>query len=472
MKLLKSHWPILLLILLFSFLIFYRIDWLTLANWDEAWYGSIARNIAQTGNFMKMNWNGKIYYHHPPLGFMLMALSIKLFGITEFAVRFTSAFLGLGSIILIFLVGKKFFKNNLVGFASSLVLGTSVWYLIRTRSGDLDSIFIFFYLLTVFFSLKTKDNFKWFIMTMISFAALLLSKTVIGASVGVLILFNNLGQVFKSKKNFIVTLISIVAFFLILAPWYYVQLTSFNSFYQEHFIGVGMRNKSLTSMFHLETFLPLFYLHMGIRKWYYIWIASVGLIIISFRFIKKEFFLLLIWNLIVLYPFLTTNETQIWHLIPVYLPVSLIISGGVFWGKELFIKLTKLKKLNWLANVFYILFFLFISGLQIKNFYKEVYPTSRFVPDDVDIAKKAAKYKVPIYLDDNFYPVAIFYSGKRIYSLIDLPDPNKKAVPFSQNQQGEFVLITRNYTLRELDNAGVKYKVLDSNSFLSIIKKP
>ncbi len=472
MKLLKKHWPLLALVAFFSILIFYRINWLTLANWDEAWYGGIAREIAQTGNFMKMDWNGKIYYHHPPLGFILMALSIKLFGVTEFAVRFLSALLGLGSIILIYFVGKKLFKSNLVGMASALILGTSVWYLIRTRSGDLDSIFIFFYLLTIFFSLKVKENFNWFIATMISFALLLLSKTMVGASVGVLILFNNLGQVFKSKKNFIITLIGIIVFFLILTPWYYVQWTSFEHFYEEHFIAVGMRNKSLKSYFHVETFLPLFYLHMGIRKWYYIWMAALGLIVITFRFVKKNFLFLLIWNFIILYPFLTTNETQIWHMIPAYLPISLIIAGGVFWGKELFIKITKLKKLNWLSNIFYLLFFLFISGLQVKNFYKEVYPTSHFIPDDVDIAKKAAKYNVPIYLDDNFTPVAVFYSGKKIYSLIDLPDPNKKAIPFFQNQQGEFVLITRNYILRELDNAGLKYQVLDSNSFLSIIKKP
>jgi hypothetical protein len=306
---------------------------------------------------------------------------------------------------------------------------------------------------------------------MAAFACLIMSKTLAGASVGVLIFFNNIVDVFKSKRNFFKAIGGVLIFFLIVSPWYYVQLTSFQHFYEEHFIAVGMRNKSLSSMFHLETFLPMFYLHMGIRKWYYIWIASIGLIVITFKFLKKEFFLLLLWNLIILYPFLTTNETHIWHLIPVYLPISLIVAGSVFWGKELLIKITKLKKLDWLANILYILFFLFIAGLQVKNFYKEVYPTSHFIPDDVDISKKAAKYTVPIYLDDNFTPVAVYYSGRRIYSLIDLPDPNKKAVPFFQNQQGEFVLITRNYILREMDIAGLKYKILDSNSFLSIIKK-
>src|SRR3989344_4793253 len=134
MNLLKKHWPLLILIPLFSFLIFFRIDWLTLVNWDEAWYASIARNIAQTGNFMKMDWNGNSYYYPPPLGFILMALSIKVFGNNEFAVRLPSTILGVGAIILIYFIGKKLFKSNLVGFASSLIVGTSVWYLIRTRS--------------------------------------------------------------------------------------------------------------------------------------------------------------------------------------------------------------------------------------------------------------------------------------------------------------------------------------------------
>lgn len=472
MKLLKKHWPLLILIPLFSFLIFFRFDWLTLANWDEAWYGTIARNIAETGNFIKMEYNGKVYYDHPPVGFILMAISMKIFGFNEFGVRFPSAILGVGSIIFIYLIGNKLFKSKLVGFASSLVMGTSVWYLIRTRSGDLDSIFIFFYLLTIFFSLKAKENFKWFILTMISFALLLLSKTIVGLSAGILIIFNNFFQIFKNKKNFFISIISIFIFLIILIPWYYVQLNSFDNFYQEHFIAVGMRNKTIKSYFHIEKFLPFFYLHMGIRKWYYIWIISLAFIFLTLRFIKKNYLFLIIWNLIILYPFLTTNKTHIWHLIPVYPPISLIIASSVYWGKELFVKIVRLKKLNKIANLLFILFFIFISFWQIKNFYKEVYPTSHFIPDDVDISKKAAKYKEPLYLDDNFTPVAAFYSGKKINSLIDLPDPNKQMVNFFENQEDNFILITRNYSLKELDKKNMTYQVLEKNNFLSIIKKP
>ena len=401
-----------------------------------------------------------------------MALSIKVFGNNEFAVRLPSTILGVGAIILIYFIGKKLFKSNLVGFASSLIVGTSVWYLIRTRSGDLDSTFVFFYLLTIFFSLKSKDNFKWFVPTMISFAALLLSKTLIGFSAGVLILFNNLNQIFRTKKNLTYSTMAVLAFLILLVPWYYVQLTSFESFYRDHFIGVGMRNKSLASYFHIETFLPLFYLHMGIRKWYYIWLAALGLILITFRFLKNNFLFVLIWNFIVLYPFLTTNETHIWHLIPVYLPISLIIAGALFWGKELFIKITRLKKLDWLANLLYVLFFLFISTWQIKIFYKEVYPTSHFVPDDVDISKRAAKYDKPIYLDDNFKPVAIFYSGRNIIWMNDLEESRRTAIGIFNSSEKDFILITRNYIVDELRKKEIPLKIWERNNYLSIISRP
>lgn len=472
MKHIKAHWPLLLIIPLFLFLFFYRFDWATLANWDEAWYGAIARNIANTGNFLKMEFNGKTYYDHPPLGFILMAASIKLFGATTFAVRFPSAILGLGSVVLIYFLGRELFKEKMVGLAASMVLGTSVWYLVRVRSGDLDSVFVFFYILTAYLSVRSVKNFALFPLTMASFAFLILSKTLVGASAAVLILFNNLLPVFKSKKNFLLGILGLVVFAAIVTPWYYVQLRDFEHFYEEHFVRIGMRSKGLASYFHLELFLPLFYLHMGVRKWYYIWLAAVGFLLLTFRFIKKPYFFILLWNLVILYPFLTTNETHIWHLIPVYVPMSLVIASSLFFGKELLIKITRLKKLNLLVNLAYLGFFIVLSAVQIKNFYPEIFPTSRYVPDDVDVAQKASKFPQKIYLDDDFTPVAIYYSGRNMTNLITLPDEYKKALGFFQSEEKDFVMITRNYVLNILKENNVDYKVDYQNGSYSIISRP
>ncbi len=471
-KVILNHWPLLLLVPLFVFLFFFRFDWATLASFDEAWYGSIARNIAKTGDFLNMEFNGRPYFDHPPMGFILMAISIKIFGATAFAVRLPSVILGVASIALIYFLGYELFKKKLVGLAAGLVLGTSVWYLIRVRSGDLDSTFIFFYLLTVYLSLKSAKRFALFPLTCAAFAALVLTKTLIGWSAAILILATNIQPLFKSRKNLATALFGALVFFGLTLPWYIVQTRTQPNFIEMHFFRVGMRSKELASYFRLQTELPLFYLHMGVRKWYYIWIAASGLLLMTFRFIKRPYFLILLWNLIIFYPFLTTNETHIWHLIPVYLPMALIISSGVFWGKDLFVKILRLKKFDGLFNVAYVLIFTVVAIMQIKNFYPEVYPTSIYTPYDVDVSKHVAAYKEKIYLDDDFYPVAIYYSGRQINSLIYEPDGRKTALEFFRSGEKNFVLITRNYVLDLMKKEGIEYKVNYQNKTYAIISRP
>ena len=475
MKILKrllNHWPLLILIPLFTFLIFYRINWLTLANWDEAWYGGIAQSILKSQDWLKMSWNGNPFYFHPPLGIWMIAISYKIFGISEFSTRLPSAIMGLGSIILIYLSTKNLFQKKEIGFVASLILGTSVWYLIRMRSGDLDSTLIFFYLLTLYCSIKSSKKFIWFLGTMIAFGALLLSKTLVGVSAIIPIVLLNYKSIINIKKNYKILIGGVVGLLIVVLPWYLTQIITYPSFIREHFVNVGLRGKDLGSYFHLELTLPLFYLHMGVRKWYYLWIASIGLIFISWKFIKQEFFTLLSWNIVILYPFLTTNQTHIWHLIPVYIPIAIITSAGIYYGGLKLLELLKLKdKLKNIINITYVLFFLCLSMIQIKNFYKEVYPSSMFTPDDVDISQKVAKYNRPIFLDDSFKPVAIFYSGHNVIWMMDLPEEKRTAQGLFNSDEKDFVMITRNNIVDELKKTGTELKVLEKNKYLSIISR-
>src|SRR3990167_7496052 len=187
MSFFKKNILIFLLLILFGFIFFYRLDYKPLESWDEAWYGSIAKNIVKTGNFMDTSYNNKPFYDHPPVGFILISFSYKLFGINEFSTRFPSALLGILSVFLIYKIALELFGKKEIAFVSALILGSSVWYVIRVRSGNLDSDFLFFYLLTVFLSLKSAKNFRWFPFVGLSFGALIMTKTLAGISVLVLI---------------------------------------------------------------------------------------------------------------------------------------------------------------------------------------------------------------------------------------------------------------------------------------------
>lgn len=468
------------ILIFFGFLFFYKLGTHTLASWDEAWYGSIAREILNSGELMFLQFNGAPFYDHPPMGMWLIAVSYKIFGVSEFSTRFPSALLGLFSMYLIFAVGTYFSKEKIVGLASSIILGTSVWYVIRVRSGNLDSIFIFFYLLTVYFAIKAQKDMKWFVFTMLSFGALLLSKTIIGLSIFPIIVLLVLPKLLDYKKNMIYILLGFVFFALMVVPWYIIQYKSYSDFMALHFFKIGMRNKTLASYLNLDFQLPLFYLHMGIRKWYYLWLFAFAYLLIFFRFFRRNIFILAIWNVIILYPFLTSNQTQIWHLIPVYVPVALITALG-FWngGITAISFISRISFFNkYLKAIFnikliklvYILVFIYIATIQIRIFYKEVMPGSRYIPDDVDISLKSKKYSQLIFLDDDFLPLAVFYSGRNMRQ-IEYENENKTLEMVFRNEGSQFVAITRNWALTNLDDNKLKYKILANNNSFSIVTK-
>lgn len=457
-----------LLIFLSSLLFFYKLDWVTLSSWDEGWYASIARNIVKTQDWFHLLWNGKPFYDHPPMGFWLMAISYLIFGVNEFSTRFPSAILGVFSIVLLYKSADLLFKNRAIGFISSIIFATSVWYVIRVRSGNLDAIFIFFYILTVYLSIKSSINFRWFPFVGLSFAALILSKTLIGVSAIVLIVFLNIRQFARIRRNIALLLTAILLFLALLLPWYVDHMKLYSDFINYHFFNIGTRSKGLSSYFHLIFDKPFFYIHMGVRKWYYLWLVSGAVLIATLSFLKRNIAFLFLWNIVVLYPFLTSERTELWHLIPVYIPLALITAVGSY---ELLSKILKKFLPQKLIEIIYIVGFITIAFIQIKTFYPEVFPTAKYTPDDVDISKRAERYQEKILLDDDFLPIAVYYSQKNITPLIYLPDDKKTLVKLFESDEKEFVVVTRNWAVAQLSEKKIPYKLLERNNSFSILSR-
>ena len=480
----RIDWYAIVLLVVFIPLFFFRMHWPNLGSWDEAWYGSIAREMAKSGDFMHSNWNGKPFYDHPPMGFWIMAVTYKLLGITEFSTRLPSVVLGVVSIVLVYLTGVELFKKKAVGFAAALMLGTSVWYVIRVRSGNLDSPFVFFYILTIYLALKSVKNIKVFPLVGLAFGSLMMTKTLVGISALPVIGVIMLPQVWKIKQSILWLLGGIATFCLVVMPWYFLHVQTYPDFIQHHFLEIGTRNKTAASYFNLNYQLPLFYLHMGIRKWYYLWILAVGTLIFTLRFVKRNVFIILFWNAVVLYPFLTTDKTHIWHLIPVYVPLSLVTAYGLWELENLAVTLskkipvsffTKLVK-NYISEtmvtVGYLIVVIVLAAVQIKVFYKEVIPTARYVTDDVAIAKEAGKYNKTIYLDDDYLPMAVFYSGKFMRQMSYEPDSRKTLVQLFKSKETDFVAITRIWAVQSLDEQELEYRILDENNSFAIVTRP
>lgn len=139
-----------------------------LHEWDERYHALVAKNMAN-GNFLVptlyaeapldfdyRNWfAAHIWLHKQPLPTWCMALSVKVFGVSEWAVRVPSVLLSTAAIGLVFLLGKRLFSVR-VGFwaaffcsVNGLVIAISTG---RAPTDHVDGFFLFFILLAVVFS--------------------------------------------------------------------------------------------------------------------------------------------------------------------------------------------------------------------------------------------------------------------------------------------------------------------------------
>ena len=109
---------------------------------DETLYASCAREMFQAGNWVVPTFNGDIFPDKPPLMYWLMMSGYALFGMTEFAVRFWSAVLGIGTALATYHIGRLLFRAE-VGFWAGLCVGSSIIFTVSARAATVDSALTF-----------------------------------------------------------------------------------------------------------------------------------------------------------------------------------------------------------------------------------------------------------------------------------------------------------------------------------------
>ena len=94
----------------------------------EARYGEIARKMLETGNWVTPQHDyGVPFWAKPPLSTWLSALSMKCFGVNEFAVRLPGLLLSIGILWLIWGLAKKQ-SGPVVARASILILAGTLYF--------------------------------------------------------------------------------------------------------------------------------------------------------------------------------------------------------------------------------------------------------------------------------------------------------------------------------------------------------
>lgn len=139
------------LIALLSALIFIPfLGGVHLFDWDEINFAEAAREMIVTGDYLTVQIDFQPFWEKPPLFIYLQVLSMKVFGINEFAARFPNALCGIVTLLVLYNIGRKL-KDEKFGLIWTLAYAGSVLPFFYFKSGIIDPWFNLFIFLGVYY---------------------------------------------------------------------------------------------------------------------------------------------------------------------------------------------------------------------------------------------------------------------------------------------------------------------------------
>ena len=155
-----------------------------LFDWDEINFAEAAREMIVTKNYLTVQINFQPFWEKPPLFIWMQVLSMKLFGINEFAARFPNAVCGITTLLIVFNIGRKL-RDNLFGILWVLAFAGAVLPFFYFKSGIIDPWFnLFIFLGTYFLMLysfpENKNKYRNIILSAIFAGLAFLTKGPVG----------------------------------------------------------------------------------------------------------------------------------------------------------------------------------------------------------------------------------------------------------------------------------------------------
>ena len=120
-------------------------------------------------------WLRLSFHDHPPLVFWMQHFFMRVFGIAAWVFRLPSAIFGIGSVLILYGIGKTLFGTR-AGLVAAAILGATLNHVYISRVGLQESYVIFFVLLTLYWFLKGREKDFYFLLSGAALGLGLLTK--------------------------------------------------------------------------------------------------------------------------------------------------------------------------------------------------------------------------------------------------------------------------------------------------------
>jgi len=385
-----------LLIVAIAALIFIPfIGGLHLFDWDEINFAEAAREMIVSGDYLTVQINFLPFWEKPPLFIWMQVLSMKMFGINEFAARFPNAICGIVTLLVLFNIGRKL-RDNKFGVIWVLAYAGSILPFFYFKSGIIDPWFNLFIFLSIYYLMlysfpETKNRIQNIILSAAFAGLAIMTKGPVGflliaLSGGVFLLVIR----FKIKVKFY----EVVTYFIVLGFvggfWFIIQIINGNYDTVVEFIVYQIRLFQTKDAGHGGFFGYHFVVLL-----FGVFPTSV-LALKSFRNesiqdplyrLMKKWMIILFWVVLILFSIV---KTKILHYSSLaYFPISFLAANFV---TNAIIKNYKWSNWQTLLTLFIaVLLALPVIALQFIDKYKSEIITKNWIHDDFTVANLKAE---------------------------------------------------------------------------------
>lgn len=358
-----------LLIVLFASLLFIPfLGQVHLFDWDEINFAESAREMIVTGDYLNVRIDFNLFWEKPPLFIWMQVLSMKIFGINEFAARFPNAVVGIISLLVLFNIGRKHFDKKF-GLIWVFAYVGSVLPFFYFKSGIIDPWFNLFIFLGIYFFirylLEDEKRVKFIIISSVSIGLGTLTKGPVA-----LLLFLLTGFVylvlhrFKMRITFKDILIYIFIYAIVGGFWFILQILNGNFTIIQDFIKYQIELFGSNVAGHQEPF----YYHF-IVLFFGVFPASI-FALKSFRKGKnetsekkllKEFMMILFWVVLILFSIVKTKIIH--YSSAAYFPLTFLAAFVIYNTEK-----GEFKKSKLISGIIIFLAFFYASAIFVLQY--------------------------------------------------------------------------------------------------------
>jgi 4-amino-4-deoxy-L-arabinose transferase-like glycosyltransferase len=332
----EEYYAILVLCVLCLVVFFFQLGSHPLWDVDEGMHASTSKDMVLSGDWVTTRVNGKNFYDKTVLFNWFAALSFLVFGFTEFAARMPAALLGLGTVLVTYLLGRRLFGPR-AGLLGGVVLATSPEFIVLSRSVMHDISLAFFITLALsFFFIAFSTGHRRGVNLVLFYASLgfaVLAKGPIGLLLPGLII--GLFLLVKGRLAFLKEMSlgwGSLVFLAVAAPWY---------------VLISIRNEDYASYFFLKqnfgNFLSKVQAHHPEHFYYYVPVLLGGMLPWSFfaplavvrplrqglRNLDDGVLFLLLWFSVIFLFFSAANSKLATYILPAFPAAALLV--GRLW---------------------------------------------------------------------------------------------------------------------------------------------